>query len=108
MPSLARLLAIGCVAVGVGIVVASVSVAPAWATGASGCPRTGELPSDPDAEALIASIETEFRRGPRIVRMDIRTVYTRSRGIGRCALAVTTRKFGAERPRNRRINSSVS
>ncbi len=80
MPSLARLLAIG--GVGVGIVAAGVCVAPAWAADASGCPRTGELPSDPEAEALIASIETEFRRGPRIVRMDIRTVYTRSHGIG--------------------------
>ena len=80
MPSLARLLAIG--GVGVGIVAAGVSVAPAWAADASSCPRTGELPSDPEAEALIASIETEFRRGPRIVRMDIRTVYTRSRSLG--------------------------
>jgi hypothetical protein len=46
------------------------------------CPKSAELPSDPEAEALMAGLEADFRGDRRIVRMDIRTRHTRSRAIG--------------------------
>jgi len=49
---------------------------------AAGCPTSSALPSDPAAETMMASLEADFRRDPRIVRMDIATRYTGSRGLG--------------------------
>jgi hypothetical protein len=47
------------------------------AAATDGCPAEGAPSASPAAEALMGALERNFRRGARVVRMDIRTTYTR-------------------------------
>ena len=49
---------------------------------ANDCGASSGVPLDPEAETLMASLDADFRRGPRIARIDIRTEYTRRRHFG--------------------------
>ncbi len=48
----------------------------------NGCGAFSELPFDAEAETLMASLDADFRRDPRIVRIGIRTQYTRRHNFG--------------------------
>jgi hypothetical protein len=51
-------------------------VATPAAAAKSGCPADGTPPASDAAESLMGALERNFRRGVRVVRMDIRTTYT--------------------------------
>ena len=57
----------------------STTVCPPFAP--SPIPRNEAEPDD-GAEALMAAVESDFRRGSRIVRMDVRTRYRKHRMLG--------------------------
>jgi hypothetical protein len=56
---------------------ASLGIGASSSAAANGCPAAGPRPADAEAEALMAALERDFRRGVRVVRMDVRTAYTR-------------------------------
>jgi hypothetical protein len=56
---------------------ASLGIGAPSSAAANGCPVAGPPAADAEAEALMAALERDFRRGARVVRMDVRTAYTR-------------------------------
>jgi hypothetical protein len=68
-----RLLRLKLAAIAFGVLGASTPPSVA----ASDCPKEGAAPTSPAATALMGALEQNFRRGVRVVRMDIRTHYTR-------------------------------
>jgi hypothetical protein len=74
-PLLLRLLRLG--------MLAALSFGAPTAAAASDCPTGDQAPKSSDADALMDVIERNFRRGPRVVRMDIRTTYQRQPSRGR-------------------------
>jgi hypothetical protein len=56
---------------------AVIAMTPAGAPAANGCPIHGSVSASKPATELMAALESDFRRGARVVRMDIRTRYAR-------------------------------
>lgn len=92
-PNRCKLVRVRASLVSFGIFAALTSPCVAWASPATVCPgfdssalsrsvQRIEAQSDTRAEALMAAIESDFRRGSRVVRMVIRTHYGRHRMLG--------------------------